>query len=76
MSKLGGSVARNRFFGNTFTLSTSATRVLRRRRCTGKERKTPSSDKMLVHRMTTSGCCAHTDGRHARVLESGETRAR
>ena len=56
MSRLGGRVAKNRFLGKTLTLSTSATRVLRRSRSTGKERRTDSRDRMLVHSNTASGC--------------------
>ena len=43
-------------FGNSLTESTSTKSVLRRKRCTGRLLRTASRDRMLLARMTTSGC--------------------
>ncbi|KAG0516101.1 hypothetical protein BDA96_10G333700 [Sorghum bicolor] len=59
MSISSGSKPRRSLLGNSFTESTSAKRVSRRRRCSGSDRTTDSADRMEVARSTTSGWHSH-----------------
>jgi hypothetical protein len=56
MSKFSGMRCKNSCFGNCFTDSTSATSVFRRKRCMGNALMVASVERMLVQKITTSGC--------------------
>jgi ribosomal protein L37AE/L43A len=50
------STCKRRFFGNSFTESTSTKRVFLRKRCIGSARRTASVERIEVHNTITSGC--------------------